>query len=115
MGIFWIAANALIKLSILFFYRRNLVGRIYNVCYRVLMGLSIIWPIFAFFSWILNCGSHVRANFEGGWDVCDYWGSHIQIGVSGWDTFINFCLLVLPISFVSDRFDFRPLMYCQTD
>lgn len=116
LGVFWIAASVLIKLSILFFYRRKFVGRIFSVCNGVLIGLSIIWSIFAFLSWIIYCGTHLRANFEGGWAAFDIWGSDIQMGVVNClDTIINFFLLVLPVSFVSYRSDSRPLMSYRTD
>ncbi len=100
--IFWIASNTLIKLSILFFYRRIFIGRIFNICSWTLIGLSFLWLVYAFLSWILYCGTHLQANFEGGWAVCDPWGFDIQMGVFCLDTFIDFFLPILPVPLVSD-------------
>ena len=100
--IFWIASNTLIKLSILFFYRRIFIGRIFNICTWILLGLSFIWLVYSVLSWILYCGTDLHANFEGGWAACDPWGIDLQIGVYCLDTFIDFFLLVLPIPFVGN-------------
>lgn len=100
--IFWIASNTFIKLTVLFFYRRVFIGRVFNICNWTLIGLTFLWLVYAFLSWILYCGANIQANFEGGWAACGYWGFDIQMGVFGLDSFIDLFLLILPIPFVSD-------------
>lgn len=98
--IFFLAANALIKLSILFFYRRIFIGRIFTICNWILIGLSFLWAALGFLSWILYCGTNLHADFEGGWAACDPWGFDIQMGVFCLDTLIDFSILILPVPFV---------------
>ncbi|KUI73763.1 hypothetical protein VM1G_09580 [Cytospora mali] len=98
--IFWMGANFCVKLIMLFFYRRIFVGRVFNICNWILIGLSVIWFVYAILSWLLYCGKNLEANFEGGWLVCPLWGFDIQMGVFALDSFIDLCLLVLPIPFV---------------
>jgi len=93
-------ANALIKLSILFFYRRIFMGRLFSICNWVLIGLSGIWFIYAILSWILYCGKHIKSDVEGGWLICPLWGFDIQMGVFILDSTIDFCILLLPIPYV---------------
>lgn len=95
------ATNFLIKLIMLLFYRRIFVGRIFNVCNWALIALSCIWFVFAVASWLFYCGTHFKEDVEGPWDVCPQWGFVIQMGVFALDSFIDFCLVVLPIPFVS--------------
>ena len=99
--IFYITASALIKLSILFFYRRIFVGRKFNVSSWIVISLTLVWFVYGFLAWILYCGSNVHANFEGGWSTCDAWGFDMQPGVFLLDSVIDLCLLLLPIPFVS--------------
>ncbi|KAF2184878.1 hypothetical protein K469DRAFT_708651 [Zopfia rhizophila CBS 207.26] len=100
--IFWMGANFLIKLIMLFFYRRifTVTGRAFNICNWILIGLSIFWFVYAVASWLFYCGTNFRANFEGGWKACAPWGFEIQMGVFALDSFIDFCLLVMPIPFI---------------
>ena len=102
MAIFWAFANALIKLSILFFYRRVFVGPIFNVATWILISLSIVWLIYDIIGWLLYCGTDLQANFEGPWDNCPLWGFEVQIGVFVLDSFIDFFILILPMPFVSN-------------
>lgn len=94
-------ANVLIKLTVLFFYRRIFIGRAFNICNWTLIGLSLVWFVYAVLSWLLYCGTHLKVDFEGGWLVCNAWGFDIQMGVFCLDSFIDFLLLLLPIPFVS--------------
>ena len=85
-----------------FFYRRIFIGRIFNICNWNLIGISFLWLVYVFLSWILYCGTNLHADFEGGWAACDPWGFDIQMGVFCLDSFIDFFLLILPVPFVSD-------------
>ncbi|KAF2239558.1 hypothetical protein EV356DRAFT_572347 [Viridothelium virens] len=98
--IFWIASNELVKLSILFFYRRIFIGRAFNICTWILIYLSFVWLIDAVVSWLLYCGTNLKANFEGGWDVCPLWAFKMQMSYFALDSFIDLSLLILPIPFV---------------
>ncbi|KAI0396112.1 hypothetical protein F5Y17DRAFT_136865 [Xylariaceae sp. FL0594] len=98
--ILWMGANFCIKLIMLFFYRRIFVGRIFNIASKSLIALSVIWFVYAILSWLFYCGTNFEADFEGGWAICPTWGFKIQLGVFVLDSFIDFCLLVLPIPFV---------------
>ncbi|KAI1094215.1 hypothetical protein F5B19DRAFT_70398 [Rostrohypoxylon terebratum] len=98
--ILWMGANFLVKLIMLFFYRRIFVGQIFNIFNWILIALSVVWFIYAVLSWFLYCGTDLEADFEGGWSVCPLWGFQIQMGVFALDSFIDFCLLILPIPFV---------------
>ncbi|KAI1379377.1 hypothetical protein F4677DRAFT_329486 [Hypoxylon crocopeplum] len=98
--ILWMGANFLVKLIMLFFYRRIFIGRIFNICNWVLIGLSIVWFIYAVLSWLFYCGTDFKADVEGPWSGCPLWGFEIQMGVFCLDSFIDFCLLLLPIPFV---------------
>ena len=98
---FWIASNTFIKLSILFFYRRIFRGRSFSICNWTLVGLTVLWLVYAFVSWLLFCGTHIHANFEGSWDICDHWGFEIQTGVFCLDSLIDFFILALPVPLVS--------------
>jgi hypothetical protein len=97
-------ANALIKLTVFFFYRRIFIGKWFNVCSLFLIALSVVWFVYAILSWLFYCGTHFKEDVEGGWPVCPLWGFEIQMGVFALDSFIDFCLLVLPMPFVSTRF-----------
>ena len=97
----WMGSNALIKLSILFFYRRIFIGRVFSICNWLLIGLSCLWFVYGFLSWILYCGTNIHADFEGGWAACDPWGFEVQMGVFCLDSLIDFLLFILPIPFVS--------------
>ncbi|KAI1631589.1 hypothetical protein F4809DRAFT_653925 [Biscogniauxia mediterranea] len=98
--ILWMGANFLVKLIMLFFYRRIFVGRVFNICNWVLIGLSGVWFIYAVASWLFYCGTHFVENVEGPWRVCPHWGFAIQMGVFALDSFIDLNLLILPIPFV---------------
>lgn len=114
--LFWIASNTLIKLSILFFYRRIFISRIFSISNSILMGLSFIWLVYAFLACVLYCGTNIHANFEGGWASCDPWGLTIQTGVFCLDTFIDLFLLILPVPFVSDYpYCYSLMLYSKTD
>ena len=101
LAIFWAFANALIKLSILFFYRRVFVGRVFNICSWTLIGLSIFWLVYDTVCWLLYCGTDLHANFEGPWDECPLWAFQIQIPVFALDSFVDLCVIILPVPFVS--------------
>lgn len=94
-------ANFLIKLIMLLFYRRIFVGRVFNIINWALIGLSVVWFIYAVLSWFLYCGKNLEANFEGGWLVCPLWGFEIQMGVFALESFIDLWIIILPIPFVS--------------
>ncbi len=94
-------ANFLIKLIMLFFYRRIFIGPRFNTCNWILIALSAVWFVYAIISWLFYCGTDFKANFEGGWLTCARWGFEIQMGVFAMDSFIDLCLLLLPIPFVS--------------
>lgn len=94
------AANFLVKLAVVFFYRRIFLGRIFDLCSKTLIGLSVIWIIYAVLSWFLYCGKNIKADFEGGWLACDPWGFDIQMGVFVLDSVIDLLILVLPIPLV---------------
>ncbi|KAI1822699.1 hypothetical protein F4861DRAFT_550600 [Xylaria intraflava] len=98
--ILWMGANFCVKLIMLFFYRRIFIGRLFNIFSKGLIGLSVVWFIYAIASWLFYCGTHFEPNFHGGWAVCPLWGFKIQLGVFALDSFIDFCLLLLPIPFV---------------
>ncbi|KAI1342358.1 hypothetical protein F5Y15DRAFT_300274 [Xylariaceae sp. FL0016] len=98
--ILWMGTNFLIKLIMLFFYRRIFIGRIFNICNWTLIGLSIVWFVYAVLSWLFYCGTDFEADVEGGWLVCPAWGFTIQMGVFCLDSFVDLCLLLLPIPFV---------------
>lgn len=105
--ILWMATNFFIKMLMLFFYRRIFMGLVFDVCNWTLMGLSVVWFIYAVLSWFLYCGSDLKADFEGPWVGCPLWGFQIQMGVFALDSFIDLCLLLLPIPFVSFLFSTR--------
>ncbi|KAI1104563.1 hypothetical protein F4804DRAFT_185593 [Jackrogersella minutella] len=98
--VLWIGANFLVKLIILCFYRHIFVGRVFNLCNWALIGLSVVWIVYAIISWLFYCGTDLEANFEGSWLACPAWGFEIQVGVFAMDSFIDFALLILPIPFV---------------
>lgn len=100
--VFWVVSNSLIKLSILFFYRRIFFGRAFEISNWIFIVLSFIWTIYGILAWLLYCGTNLRANFEGSWSDCPSWGFKIQMGVFCLDSFIDLGLLILPLPFVSD-------------
>lgn len=65
-----------------------------------MIGLTLLWLVYAFLSWILYCGTHVHADFEGPFKECPLWGTDIQMGVFALDSFIDFTILVLPVPIV---------------
>ncbi|KAL7625847.1 hypothetical protein AAE478_005070 [Parahypoxylon ruwenzoriense] len=67
--ILWMDANFLIKLVMLFVYRRIFIGRVFNILNWVLIGLSVVWFIYAVLSRLLYCGTNLKADVEGGWKV----------------------------------------------
>ncbi|EPE31968.1 hypothetical protein GLAREA_12050 [Glarea lozoyensis ATCC 20868] len=101
LDIFWIAAIFLTKLTIMTLYRRIFIGKIFIICSNALIGLTIVWFLFAVSSWLFYCGLHLKQNFEGGWLVCPLWGFEIQFGVFVLNSVIDLCILVLPVRSVS--------------
>ncbi|KAI0889451.1 uncharacterized protein GGS22DRAFT_71258 [Annulohypoxylon maeteangense] len=98
--ILWMGTNFLVKLIMLCFYRRIFVGRAFNICNWALIGLSVVWFVYAILSWLFYCGINFKENLEGGWSACPTWGFEIQMGVFALDSFIDFFLLAMPIPFV---------------
>ena len=49
-----------------FFYRRILIGPIFNLYSWTPIGLSSLWLVYSFISAILYCGTDFYADFEGG-------------------------------------------------
>ncbi|EHK97507.1 hypothetical protein M7I_6715 [Glarea lozoyensis 74030] len=73
----------------------------FSSCCNALIGLTIVWFLFAVSSWLFYCGLHLKQNFEGGWLVCPLWGFEIQFGVFVLNSVIDLCILVLPVRSVS--------------
>lgn len=88
-------------MSILFFYRRIFIGRVFRISIWIIMASTIIWLVYGILVWLLYCGINIKANFEGGWAVCPVWGFEIQIAVFLMDSVIDLAVLILPVPFVS--------------
>ncbi|PYI12947.1 hypothetical protein BO99DRAFT_438697 [Aspergillus violaceofuscus CBS 115571] len=56
-------ALALLKLSVLFFYRRLFVGRIFDIASWTLIGVVIAWGITFVIALTTTCGATIMANF----------------------------------------------------
>nr|POE94629.1 hypothetical protein CFP56_16866 [Quercus suber] len=99
--VLYTCANASVKLSILFYYRRIFSsGRIFNICSWCLIAASVVWFVYGLLAWILYCGTHVRENFEGPFDVCPMWGVDMEMAVFVADSVIDFFILVMPVPMV---------------
>jgi hypothetical protein len=97
---FYLVSTPLIKLSIIYFYRRIFLGRVFELCSRTLIALSILLLVWGVVTWLFYCGTDIRANFEGPWDNCPDWGFQAQMGVFILDSIIDVCILILPIPLV---------------
>ena len=50
-------AFGLVKLSVLFFYRRIFRGKAFDICTKIMIGLVCIWTISFFFVVMFQCGT----------------------------------------------------------
>lgn len=100
ISLLWLLANTTIKLSTQYYYRRIFRGREFNIASWTLIILTVLWGIYGVLAWLIFCGNHFRANFEGGWGVCPSWGGRLQIATYFWSSIIDFCMLLLPVPFV---------------
>lgn len=53
-----------LKLSLLFFYRRVFRGRFFNLASWALIGFVVAWAIAFFIAILAACGTFIRANFS---------------------------------------------------
>lgn len=59
-----VVALALLKLVILFFYRRIFRGRGFNIASWILTGIVVAWAVAFFIAKLAACGNSIRTNFD---------------------------------------------------
>ena len=97
-----IFALAAIKLSILFFYRRLLRGRVFNIMSWLLIGLVIAWAVAFFIALLAACGTSIRANFQSlaalKEECVNTFEIYLTLAVS--DVAVDLAILIIPVPLV---------------
>ena len=97
-----ILALALIKLSILFFYRRIFRGRSFEIASWILIGVVVAWATAFFIAILAACGTSIAANFQtlGALkeECVNTFDILIALAVS--DVAVDLAILVMPIPLV---------------
>lgn len=107
-------ALALLKLSVLFFYRRLFVGRIFDIASWTLIGVVIAWGVTFVIALMTMCGASITANFGTLNDLmtsCSH-SFAILIALSASDVAVDLIILTIPLPLVS--FSARILGYDPT-
>ncbi|PWY87082.1 hypothetical protein BO94DRAFT_575212 [Aspergillus sclerotioniger CBS 115572] len=97
-----IAALTALKLSVLFFYRRIFVGRLFNIASWTLIGIVIAWGATFIIALMSSCGTHFMANFSTLGEVVEHcintFGLLIAFAVS--DVLVDLIILAIPLPLV---------------
>ena len=100
-----IVALGLVKLSVLFFYRRifsvNVAYKPFDIATRLMIWIIILWTVSFFFAFLFDCGTHVDAQWttlENLVQYCDSLNSEIAFAVS--DMICDLLILILPLPMV---------------
>lgn len=92
----------ILKLSLLFFYRRVFRGRFFDVASWTLIGFVIAWAIAFFIAILAACGTNMRARFStlGALreDCVDTFVLSVCLVV--FDVFVDLGIMILPIPLV---------------
>ncbi|RAL04157.1 uncharacterized protein BO80DRAFT_442159 [Aspergillus ibericus CBS 121593] len=100
--LFQIVALATLKLSVLFFYRRIFVGRIFNIASWVLTGVVIVWAATFVIAILSACGTRIMANFGTLGDLktecVDTFSILIALAAS--DVTVDLIMLAIPLPLV---------------
>ncbi|RAK70970.1 uncharacterized protein BO72DRAFT_502358 [Aspergillus fijiensis CBS 313.89] len=95
-------ALALLKLSVLFFYRRLFVGRIFDIASWTLIGVVIAWGVTFVIALMTMCGASITANFGTLNDLmtsCSH-SFAILIALSASDVAVDLIILTIPLPLV---------------
>lgn len=94
---------AIIKLSILFFYRRIFRGRAFDITSWVLIGVVAAWAVTFFIAILAACGTSIQANFQTlgalKGECVNTFDILIALAVS--DVAVDLAILVMPVPLVS--------------
>lgn len=96
-------ALASLKLSVLFFYRRIFVGRVFNIASWTLIGVVIVWAMTFVIAILSACGTRLMANFGTLGDLktecVDTFSILIALAAS--DVTVDLIILAIPLPLVS--------------
>ena len=100
-------ALGLVKISILFFYRRIFCGRFFNIICWTLIAIVIAWALAFFLTTVFNCGSLFSAN----WNTIgqlrlkclNTFKQLLALSIS--DVVVDVCIFAIPVPFVSHSTD----------
>ncbi|OOF98335.1 hypothetical protein ASPCADRAFT_205578 [Aspergillus carbonarius ITEM 5010] len=97
-----IVALASLKLSVLFFYRRIFVGRVFNIASWTLIGVVIVWAMTFVIAILSACGTRLMANFGTLGDLktecVDTFSILIALAAS--DVTVDLIILAIPLPLV---------------
>ena len=103
-----VLAFGIIKLSIMFYYRRVFViarGTLFDWITKAAIAMALLWTIGCLFASIFSCGSHIFANWESAQDVMIYCASAYDASsafvIS--DLVTDVIVLCLPLPVVSTK------------
>lgn len=93
----------MIKLSVLFFYRRLFLGKIFNVMSWILIAFTICWMAAFFIGLFFDCGSHISANWGSLTEISEQckFGFLPTIVYTVIDAVLDLTILIFPLPWVS--------------
>ena len=98
-----ILSIGIIKLSILFFYRRIFRERTFDIVSWVVIGLVVAWTTTFFVAYIAACGTSIAARFQTlgalKHECVNVFELNVSLSVT--DVAVDLAILVMPIPLVS--------------
>ena len=97
-----VLALGLVKLSILFFYRRVFRGRAFNIANWVLIGTVTAWATTFFIAIVAGCGTSIAARFQtlGALKKECVNTFAIEVALAVTDVAVDLVMLIMPIPLV---------------
>lgn len=97
-----VPALALIKVSILCFYRRIFLGRAFNIASWALIGVAVLWGFAFFIARFTACGTSLAAQWS---SFASLKGKCVNtfdifIFLSAFDVALDLAILIIPIPLV---------------
>lgn len=98
-----ILSIGIIKLSILFFYRRVFRGRTFDIMSWVVIGLVVTWTTTFFISYTAACGTSITARFQTLGALKHKCANvfELNVSLSVTDVAVDLAILLMPIPLVS--------------
>ncbi|KAI9655105.1 MAG: hypothetical protein M1821_005588 [Bathelium mastoideum] len=102
LSFFFVLVIGLIRLSILFFYKRIFRGKVFNISFWILVVTVTIWMVLFFFISIFECGTNIKANWGSFADYAEYCINlfTLVIAIAITDVILDVAVVILPLPFI---------------